>query len=209
MHCPCVGPYVFIFVSVLYCICYCTVLSYSYVPISGSLSYSTLSYPVYTIVSHSIPALLCPTTYYTLFSHPPWVWKHSTRSNMVSIIQHSVAPSPPFILHPSPPVTGPPHFPSRPSPHLPRLLLSPSSFLPSRPVPLLVPSPFFSPLSPPDSSHFSLPFSNSFNRLPKIPETRGRRGKLIVFETTDIDTSSIPYQHKERESARYVLNSTV
>lgn len=41
-------------------------------------------------------------------------------------------------------------------------------------------------------------------RLPKIPETRGRRGKLIVFETTDIDTSSIPYQHKERETARYI-----
>ena len=40
-------------------------------------------------------------------------------------------------------------------------------------------------------------------RLPKIPETRGRKGKLIVFETTDIDTSVIPYRHKEREAARY------
>ena len=59
----------------------------------------------------------------------------------------------------------------------------------------------------------SYPFSRFTNlflctcvcfRLPKIPETRGRRGKLIVFETTDIDTSSIPYQHKERETARYI-----
>jgi hypothetical protein len=36
-------------------------------------------------------------------------------------------------------------------------------------------------------------------RLPKIPETLGRQ---IVFESTDIDTSTIPYQHKERETAR-------
>lgn len=39
-------------------------------------------------------------------------------------------------------------------------------------------------------------------RLPKIPETLGRKGRQIVFESTDIDTSTIPYQHKERETAR-------
>jgi hypothetical protein len=38
--------------------------------------------------------------------------------------------------------------------------------------------------------------------LPKIPETLGRKGRQIVFESTDIDTSTIPYQHKERETAR-------
>ena len=30
----------------------------------------------------------------------------------------------------------------------------------------------------------------------------GRKGRQIVFESTDIDTSTIPYQHKERETAR-------
>ena len=39
-------------------------------------------------------------------------------------------------------------------------------------------------------------------RLPKIPETRGRKGKPILFTSTEIDTSTIPYRHKEREHAR-------
>jgi ATP-dependent RNA helicase DDX55/SPB4 len=39
-------------------------------------------------------------------------------------------------------------------------------------------------------------------RLPKIPETRGVRGRAIVFESTDINTSTIPYKHKEKEQAR-------
>jgi hypothetical protein len=39
-------------------------------------------------------------------------------------------------------------------------------------------------------------------RLPKIPETRGERAKSIVFESTPIDTSTIPYKHKEKEAAR-------
>jgi ATP-dependent RNA helicase DDX55/SPB4 len=39
-------------------------------------------------------------------------------------------------------------------------------------------------------------------RLPKIPETRGVKGKPIVFETSPISTSTIPYRHKEKEEAR-------
>lgn len=39
-------------------------------------------------------------------------------------------------------------------------------------------------------------------RLPKIPETRGLRGRKIQFETSPIDTSTIRYLHKEREKAR-------
>ena len=39
-------------------------------------------------------------------------------------------------------------------------------------------------------------------RLPKIPETRGKKGKPIVFENTNIDTSKIPYLHKDKEKAR-------
>jgi ATP-dependent RNA helicase DDX55/SPB4 len=39
-------------------------------------------------------------------------------------------------------------------------------------------------------------------RLPKIPETRGVKAKSIVFESTAIDTSTIPYRHKEKEAAR-------
>lgn len=39
-------------------------------------------------------------------------------------------------------------------------------------------------------------------RLPKIPETRGVRGRAIVFESTDVNTSAIPYKHKEKEQAR-------
>jgi hypothetical protein len=50
--------------------------------------------------------------------------------------------------------------------------------------------------------YFILSFIFSSFRLPKIPETLGRKGRQIVFESTDIDTSTIPYQHKERETAR-------
>jgi ATP-dependent RNA helicase DDX55/SPB4 len=39
-------------------------------------------------------------------------------------------------------------------------------------------------------------------KLPKIPETRGVKGKPVVFETTKCDTSKIPYRHKEKEAAR-------
>lgn len=39
-------------------------------------------------------------------------------------------------------------------------------------------------------------------RLPKIPETRGVKGREIVFDTIKIDTSLIPYRHLEREEAR-------
>jgi hypothetical protein len=39
-------------------------------------------------------------------------------------------------------------------------------------------------------------------RLPKIPETRGVKGKPIDFEITNVDTSQIPYLHPEQESAR-------
>lgn len=39
-------------------------------------------------------------------------------------------------------------------------------------------------------------------RLPKIPETRGVKGKPIVFEITNVDTSKIPYLHREQEEAR-------
>ena len=39
-------------------------------------------------------------------------------------------------------------------------------------------------------------------RLPKIPETRGVKGKPIKFEITNIDTSKVPYKHKEQELAR-------
>jgi hypothetical protein len=44
--------------------------------------------------------------------------------------------------------------------------------------------------------------SYSLLRLPKIPETRGVKGKPIDFEITNIDTSTIPYPHKEQEEAR-------
>lgn len=39
-------------------------------------------------------------------------------------------------------------------------------------------------------------------RLPKIPETRGVKGKPIVFEATKIDTSKIKYKDKQQEKAR-------
>jgi len=39
-------------------------------------------------------------------------------------------------------------------------------------------------------------------RLPKIPETRGVRGRPIDFVTVAVDTSSIPYRHREKEQAR-------
>ena len=39
-------------------------------------------------------------------------------------------------------------------------------------------------------------------RLPKIPETRGVKGREIIFDTIKIDTSLIPYRHVEREEAR-------
>lgn len=39
-------------------------------------------------------------------------------------------------------------------------------------------------------------------RLPKIPETRGVKGKPIVFDKSNIDTSTISYKHKEKEQAR-------
>lgn len=39
-------------------------------------------------------------------------------------------------------------------------------------------------------------------RLPKIPETRGVKGKPIDFETSPVDTSLIPYRHREKEQAR-------
>jgi hypothetical protein len=38
--------------------------------------------------------------------------------------------------------------------------------------------------------------------LPKIPETRGALGAKIEFENAPIDTSTIRYKHKERESKR-------
>ncbi len=39
-------------------------------------------------------------------------------------------------------------------------------------------------------------------RLPKMAETRGVKGKPIVFDTDPIDTSTIPYRHHEKEQAR-------
>lgn len=39
-------------------------------------------------------------------------------------------------------------------------------------------------------------------RLPKIAETRGVKGKPIVFETDALDTSTIAYKHTEKEAAR-------
>lgn len=39
-------------------------------------------------------------------------------------------------------------------------------------------------------------------RLPKIPETRGARGASIDFQTSPINTATIPYRHKEKEAAR-------
>jgi ATP-dependent RNA helicase DDX55/SPB4 len=39
-------------------------------------------------------------------------------------------------------------------------------------------------------------------RLPKMAETRGVKGKPIVFDTDPIDTSTIPYRHHEKEHAR-------
>jgi ATP-dependent RNA helicase DDX55/SPB4 len=39
-------------------------------------------------------------------------------------------------------------------------------------------------------------------RLPKMAETRGVKGKPIVFETDAIDTSTIAYKHTEKEAAR-------
>lgn len=39
-------------------------------------------------------------------------------------------------------------------------------------------------------------------RLPKIPETRRKKGKPIVFENSDVNTSLIPYHHVEKEQAR-------
>jgi ATP-dependent RNA helicase DDX55/SPB4 len=39
-------------------------------------------------------------------------------------------------------------------------------------------------------------------RLPKIPETRGIKGKPIRFDSTKVNTSQIPYRHKEKEEAR-------
>lgn len=39
-------------------------------------------------------------------------------------------------------------------------------------------------------------------RLPKIAETRGVRGRPIDFEACPIDTSLIPYRHREKEEAR-------
>lgn len=39
-------------------------------------------------------------------------------------------------------------------------------------------------------------------RLPKIPETRGVRGRPVLFDSAPIDTSTIPYRHQERELAR-------
>ena len=39
-------------------------------------------------------------------------------------------------------------------------------------------------------------------RLPKIPETRGVRGRPIVFETSSINTGVITYRHQAREEAR-------
>jgi ATP-dependent RNA helicase DDX55/SPB4 len=39
-------------------------------------------------------------------------------------------------------------------------------------------------------------------RLPKIAETRGVKGKPIVFDTDRTDTSTIPYKHSEKEKAR-------
>jgi ATP-dependent RNA helicase DDX55/SPB4 len=39
-------------------------------------------------------------------------------------------------------------------------------------------------------------------RLPKIPETRGKKGKPIIFENAEVDTSKIAYRHKVKEQAR-------
>jgi len=46
-------------------------------------------------------------------------------------------------------------------------------------------------------------------KLPKIPETRGKMGAAIKFETTYCDTSAIPYKHKDKEKARQVRLKTV
>lgn len=48
----------------------------------------------------------------------------------------------------------------------------------------------------------SLGRSYGLLRLPKIAETRGVKGRPIVFDTDPIDTSSIPYRHPEKEKAR-------
>lgn len=48
----------------------------------------------------------------------------------------------------------------------------------------------------------SLARSYGLLRLPKIAETRGVKGKPIVFETDPTDTATIPYHHKEKEQAR-------
>jgi hypothetical protein len=39
-------------------------------------------------------------------------------------------------------------------------------------------------------------------RLPKIPETRGVKGRPVVFEMSSVDTSKVPYAHREKEQAR-------
>ena len=39
-------------------------------------------------------------------------------------------------------------------------------------------------------------------RLPKIAETRGVRGRPIDFQASPVDTSLVPYRHKEKEQAR-------
>ncbi len=39
-------------------------------------------------------------------------------------------------------------------------------------------------------------------KLPKIPETRGKLGASIRFETTYMDTSTVPYKHVQKEKAR-------
>jgi ATP-dependent RNA helicase DDX55/SPB4 len=39
-------------------------------------------------------------------------------------------------------------------------------------------------------------------RLPKIAETRGVKGKPIIFQTDPLDTSLIPYKNPEKEKAR-------
>lgn len=47
-------------------------------------------------------------------------------------------------------------------------------------------------------------------RLPKIAETRGVKGKPIIFETDTVDTSTIPYKHHEKEKARVTrLNASI
>lgn len=48
----------------------------------------------------------------------------------------------------------------------------------------------------------SLARSYGLLRLPKMAETRGVKGKPIIFDTDPIDTSTIPYRHHEKEQAR-------